>query len=159
MTMWTLQPLGPEFLTEEELGSLSVLFRQIVPSDPARGIPGAEEAGAANFLAELLRRDEQTYHEIPQWRTLYRSGLAFLDAAARQRHERPLTQLSNEEATALLASLQKGELSGDVDQALLFKTLVRHCIQGCYGDPRWGGNRDKVMWRWFGYLQDAEDVR
>jgi gluconate 2-dehydrogenase gamma chain len=40
----------------------------------------------------------------------------------------------------------------------LFTTLRRHCIQGCFADPRWGGNKNKVMWRGIGYLQPAEDL-
>jgi gluconate 2-dehydrogenase gamma chain len=46
----------------------------------------------------------------------------------------------------------------ELNQQILFKTLLRHCLQGCFADPRWGGNKDKIMWRAFGYLQPAEDI-
>jgi hypothetical protein len=46
-------------------------------------------------------------------------------------------------------------MSAAVDQRQLFALLRDHCIQGCFADPRWGGNRDAAMWRWFGYLSEV----
>jgi hypothetical protein len=46
----------------------------------------------------------------------------------------------------------------EIDQKRLFATLRSHCIEGCFGDPRWGGNDGGAMWRWFGYTTPAEDT-
>ena len=36
-------------------------------------------------------------------------------------------------------------------QKSFFLTLRGHAIEGCLADPRWGGNRDGVIWNWLGY--------
>ena len=35
--------------------------------------------------------------------------------------------------------------------------MRNHCIEGCFADPRWRGNRDAVMWRWLGSHGPAEE--
>ena len=42
------------------------------------------------------------------------------------------------------------------DNPAFFDLLRAHCIEGCFCDPRWGGNRDGIMWRWFDYLYRSE---
>ncbi len=39
---------------------------------------------------------------------------------------------------------------GDVDPARFFRRLRDHTMMGFYGDPRHGGNRDRVAWRMLG---------
>jgi hypothetical protein len=48
-------------------------------------------------------------------------------------------------------------MPGEVDQKRLFATLRGHCIEGCFSDPRWRGNRDGIVWRWIGYLEPTRD--
>lgn len=36
-------------------------------------------------------------------------------------------------------------------QKRFFGVLRGHCIEACFADRRWGGNRDNVMWQWYGY--------
>jgi hypothetical protein len=147
------------FFTSIQLAQVEGLFRALHPADPARGIPGAGEAGAAQFLDLLLSPDQTAnYEEIPIWRRRYPDWLAALDSAAQARAGKALTALNAAETTELLAALEQGRLAGLADQALTFKTLWRHCLQGCWSDPRWGGNQGGIMWRWLGYLQDAETV-
>ncbi|MGH8897901.1 MAG: gluconate 2-dehydrogenase subunit 3 family protein [Egibacteraceae bacterium] len=151
------------FLSNAEEQQLDVIFAQIVPRDPDRRIPGASDAGAARFVSLLLAMDTAVYDEIPAWRLFYRAGLAALDAHARQVYGKPLELLEGTETTDLLEKLEQGKLSPlelppETGQLALFKTLWRHCLQGCFADPRWGGNKDRVMWRWLGYLQQPEEV-
>ena len=44
-----------------------------------------------------------------------------------------------------------------LDQKRVFATMRNHCIEGCFADPRWRGNRDAVMWRWLGSHGPAEE--
>lgn len=125
-------------------------------------MPDAVRAGASYYVSRLLARDRTVYEEIPDWQQKYPVWLAILDAFCRQHHGVPLTDLSPQQAEAVVAGLDAGSLASldsAVDQKLAFKTFYRHCIQGCFADPRWGGNRDRVMWRWIGYLQQPEEVR
>ena len=157
---WLSVP-GEPALTSVQERQLDALFGRILPADAGRGVPGAVRAGASRFVSQLLARDASVYEEIPEWREAYPKWLSALDEFARARLGAPLIDLAPEKLDALLAGLEAAtlaELPPSIDQKKVFKTLYRHCIQGCFSDPRWGGNAERVMWRWFGYLQPAEDV-
>ena len=70
-------------------------------------------------------------------------GLAEIDRAGRATSARPSPLSTRRSQTALLQSL---------DGALkrFFATVIAHTMQGYYGDPRHGGNRDAVSWRMLG---------
>jgi gluconate 2-dehydrogenase gamma chain len=56
--------------------------------------------------------------------------------------------------TALLKDAEKGDVEkadwGELDPARFFRLLRDHTMMGFYGDPRHGGNRDRVSWRMLG---------
>ncbi len=138
----------PGFLSEEQRTQAAAIFDALLPgSDHA---PGAADAGAVDYLDSLLTRDPASYYEIQGWRDLYTQALDALDVA----------DLGREEVTAVLAKLQRGEAAGlpeGLDQRRLFTTMRAHCIEGCFADPRWHGNREAVMWRWLGSHGPAEE--
>ena len=147
------------FFSEQQLGQVAAIFRAIQPVDAERGIPGAAQAGAHHFLDLLLAPGSPSdYAEISDWQARYPVWLAALDTAARARTGKALSDLDEAAITTFLEALEAGKLEGVSDQALIFKTLWRHCLQGCWSDSRWGGNRDRIMWRWMGYLQEAETL-
>jgi hypothetical protein len=149
------------YLSDEQKKMLDVLFEGILPADHARQIPGAAETGASEFVSQLLTMGGDTYWEIPNWQKLYTEALPALDQHAKSQYQKPLASLDPAQISELLAGLETGKLAGlpsGLDQKILFVTLRRHCIQGCFADPRWGGNKDRVMWRAIGYLQPAEDL-
>lgn len=159
--MWHSELSEDHFLSTAERSQIDAIFARLIPQDPKRGIPGAADADAGEFVDRLLAAAESLYYEIPAWRNLYREGLAALEAETQARHSKGLAELEDAELDALLTDLENGRLTGfpgGVDQATFFKTLWRHCIQGCFADPRWGGNKNKIMWRWYGYLQQPEEV-
>jgi gluconate 2-dehydrogenase gamma chain len=151
----------PSFLSEDQRAQAAVIFEALLPGSASA--PGAADAGAVDYLDALLTRDPASYYEIEGWRDLYTGGLAALDEAARQANGRGgLADMEREEVTALLAQLQRGEAAGlpeGVDQKRLFTTMRNHCIEGCFADPRWRGNRDAVMWRWLGTHGPAEEFK
>jgi gluconate 2-dehydrogenase gamma chain len=149
----------PGFLSDEQRAQAAVIFEALLPGSASA--PGATDAGAVDYLDALLTREPESYYEIQGWRELYTGGLAALDEAARQANGRGgLADLEPEEVTALLGQLQRGEAPGlpeGVDQKRLFTTMRNHCIEGCFADPRWRGNRHAVMWRWLGTHGPAEE--
>ncbi len=155
---WLLES-DAEALSAEQLAQLEALFAAIFPGDPERGIPSANSVGAAQFVSRLLARGAEVYFEISDWKTLYPAALAALEAVSQQRFQTPLKSLSPTQAAELIQGLEKNTLTGwppSIEQPKVFKTLLRHCLQGCLADPRWGGNRDRSMWKAIGYLQPAE---
>lgn len=151
----------PAFLNDEQRAQAAALFDALLPG--AHDAPGATDAGAVDYLDSLLTRDPASYYEIQGWRDLYTSALAALDEAALRANGRGgLSALGREEVTALLGQLQRGEAEGlpeGLDQKRVFTTMRNHCIEGCFADPRWRGNRDAVMWRWLGSHGPAEEFQ
>ena len=158
--VWLLHPSAGA-LNEKQLAALERLFDGILPGDRDRGIPSAREAAAATFVSQLLAMTHEVYVEIPVWQTLYPRMLVALDNYSNGKYGRPVDSLDDTSLVELLVGLEGGSLQGlpaDLDQKIMFTTLRRHCIQGCFADPRWGGNRDRIMWRALGYLQAPEDL-
>jgi len=152
------------FFTPDQLAGLRALFRAIQPTDVDRGIPGADDSGAADFLDRLLARVHESdgihiHTDLPKWADRYPGWLAQFDRIARTSFGAPLADLTTAQATEIVAALEAGQLAGfEGDQRGAFVTIWRHCLQGCWSDPRWGGNRDRIMWRWLGHLYDPQDV-
>jgi gluconate 2-dehydrogenase gamma chain len=149
------------WLDETDLRRLDVLFARILPEDAARGIPGAVRVRASRFVGLLLARGEDVYREIPAWRRLYAAVLSDLEAHVRTRWQAPLEAQPAEHVDELLRELEAGTFSGlraGLDPKVVFTTLRRHCIQGCFSDPRWGGNDGSSMWRAVGYINPPEPV-
>jgi len=157
--MWKLVVPESGFFTPLERAQVGAMFKVLVPADRHRGIPGANDALAIQFLDNLLAMGSDVYVEIPEWRELYRETLPKLEETAFKVYARALVELSDRQMVEFLQYMQAGLLpSLDVVlQKQLFTALHRHCLQGCFADPRWGGNRDRIMWRWLGYLQPPEE--
>ena len=159
--MWRMPDLSKEFFSGPELAQVSRLFDQILPRDRSKGFPGAGAAGAPEFLNRLLALDASVFHAIPGWAESYRLGLKGLDRAALEALGRPLADTTDAECRDLLGRLERGRLEGvseAFDQRAFFRMLRMHCLQGCFADPRWHGNRDKVMWRWLGWIEPAQSI-
>lgn len=154
--MWLYRPASGRFFDATRREQIDVLFEAILPGDERA--PGARDAGAGEYLDRLLAMDASTYYEIPNWQALYNAALPAMDAAARGQFGKGLEDLTAEEATGLLGQLAAGSVAGfpaELDQKSLFATIRAHCIEGCFADPRWGGNKEETMWRWYGYIRPA----
>jgi gluconate 2-dehydrogenase gamma chain len=135
-------------LTEEEAKTLAAACDQIVPPDED---PGAAEAGVVDFIdRQLATRQKKA---LPAWR----AGIRGLEAAARRHHGRGFSELPFEAQTALLRDIEKGVAEAadwtGVEPKAFFRMLRDHTMMGFYGDPRHGGNRERVAWKMLG-LQD-----
>jgi gluconate 2-dehydrogenase gamma chain len=142
-----------KYFSSAQLNQLKAIFEGMWPGGPDN--PGATDAGAAEYLDFLLGGSDTVYYEIPGWRALYTDGLAMLNAASITRFgAKPLEALSAGEMPALLTDLAAGRLTGFPDaawQQRFFSTARAHCIEGCFADPRCGGNKEGVIWKWMGY--------
>jgi len=150
--MTILSTLLTRFLGALELRQADVLFDAILPPDRSTGLPAPSAAGVSDFLQRVLALDEAHVPDAARWRALYRSGLAALDAAVQASDGVPLAELAPERAARLLTDLAAGRVApvpAGFDQKGFFALLRDHCIQGCFADPRWGGNRGAMVWKWF----------
>jgi gluconate 2-dehydrogenase gamma chain len=123
-----------DFLSDAQARTLTAICDQIVPAD---NFPSASQAGALIYI------DKQLVRHFRRHQDAYRDGLDQAEAISRKRFGREL---------AALTAPQQFEVVSDLEQqARTFFDLVRsHALQGYYGSPRHGGNRNAVSWRMLG---------
>lgn len=114
------------FLTAEQTRTLEALCAAIIPEDQD---PGAIRADVVNYIDAQLRG---FYRPL---RKTYREGLA---AFANER----FADFPPEQQIKFLEQIDRRP-----HLKPFFDLLVAHTMQGFYGDPRHGGNRDRVSWK------------
>ena len=132
-------------LTAQEGDTLAAVCDALIPPDQD---PGAATAGAVAFIDRQLAGRERRH------RSTYSQGLRALGATARQLHGRAFTELTPETRAALLAVIERGDVPADLwapgEAKAFFELVLGHTRMGFYGDPRHGGNRERVSWKMLG---------
>jgi gluconate 2-dehydrogenase gamma chain len=130
------------FLTESEAQTLEAVCDRIIPPDED---PGAAWAGAVNYI------DLQLEGPYRRFQKAYRQGLAGIEATSRGKFGKGFKELPVEKQDELLTALEKGEAAHEIwkkrSSKQFFGMVVRNTMEGFYGDPRHGGNRDRVSWK------------
>jgi gluconate 2-dehydrogenase gamma chain len=119
---------------------VSALAAVIVPSDDG---PGAAEAGAVYFIDRALK----TF--AADQRAVYHAGLADLN-------QRRKAMFPASKSIADLPRPEQTELLRAIDKTDFFNLLRTHTILAWLGDPKYGGNRGEVGWKYIGF-DDAGD--
>jgi len=134
-----------ETLTQPEAETLEAVVARLIPTD-SNG-PGAREARAAHYIDRALGGT------LAASREAYKSGLASLDAYARQAKGSRFSQLSESDQDELLSALERNAVPafGAPGAAAFFNLVLNHTLQGTFGDPFYGGNRNFVGWDLLGY--------
>ena len=138
------------FFTPHEARTVEALMGRVMPDDDLG--PGAVEAGTVSYADQTLADVEQANQRI------YRSGVRLLDAASETRFGRAFADCGPEDQDAIVADMAAGSLaaeapaSEDPGWSLAFFELLReHTLEGMFGDPVHGGNRDLAGWKLLGY--------
>jgi gluconate 2-dehydrogenase gamma chain len=129
-------------LTPQERALVEAISDQIIPPDQD---PGGKEAGVANFieiqLAGPYTRFQKDYHD----------GLAKIEATSMALHGKSFLGLSFDQQTELLILLESNKgpstVWGAEESGKFFRLIRDHCMQGFYGSPRHGGNRNYASWK------------
>jgi gluconate 2-dehydrogenase gamma chain len=131
-------------LTPAEAATLEAVVARLIPAD-ASG-PGAFEAGAARYIDAALGT------ALSALRPAYAAGLAALDAYARASAGAAFSALPPERQDAVLTDVEQGRATGFAGPSGAFFDLVLgHTLEGTFGDPSYGGNRDFIGWELLGY--------
>jgi len=118
-------------LSGEEARTLDAICDQLIPADQD---PGAASTGAVVFI------DRQLAGPYRRHRRAYREGLARAAEFSRKLFGKPMEQLTGDQRLAVVDRLE--------DEARpFFELVLAHTMQGFYGSPRHGGNRDYASWR------------
>lgn len=123
-----------EFLSEDEARTLGAICDQIVPAD---AFPSATQAGVLDYIDRQLVRHYRRHQDK------YRQGLKEADARSRSRFGRALAEASAGQQLEVVSELEGRNRE-------FFELVRSHTMEGYYGTPRHGGNRNAVSWRMLG---------
>ena len=136
----------PQTLTAHQAETFGALAEQIVPADTE---PGAREAGAVNHIERVLAGSQS--HKQP----LYAAGLEGVDQTSQLMFGSDFIRLSFQEQTTVLKAIEAGEAPGEIWKSVssleFFRMLWTHVLEGFYGPPEEGGNKNYVSWKMVGF--------
>ena len=162
-------------LSDHERAVIEAAAARIVPSDED---PGAREAGVIDYIEGLLATDDVDTDISPREKKEYANFLLGSMGGRAEEQQATLFKLNGlgsrhrhaycggvVELDRLAAELRPGAdfcgLDGaEQDQVLtvlderkdpFFTLLVAHTMEGFYGHPRHGGNKDRAGWQVLGY--------
>ncbi|MDR2626461.1 MAG: gluconate 2-dehydrogenase subunit 3 family protein [Dysgonamonadaceae bacterium] len=127
--------------TEEEAACLIALCEQFIP---AGEYPGATDAGVIHFI------DRQSKLRFPGEQTLFKNGVASLQAWCKATHNRLFEELDAQTQITIMQSMENDEIKSDlwnVSPQEFFNKLLARTMQAFYGSPRHGGNKDYISFK------------
>ncbi len=134
------------FFTNEEAFAVIALCEQIIPADEHGG--GATEAGVIHYI------DRQLVAVFDYDQVIYQSGIEALQSTSLNLYGKRFQELDQKTQYAFIVELDNGTLPKDhwedLDQRRFFKLLVSHTMQGFYGSPRHGGNKNYMSYKMMG---------
>lgn len=133
-------------LTARQAETLGALAEQIVPTD---AYPGARDAGVVKYIDRVLAGNQA--HKQP----LYAAGLEGVDQTSQLMFGHEFIQLSFQDQTTVLKAIEQGQGPGEnwktVSSREFFLMLWNHVLEGFYGPPEEGGNKDFASWKMIGF--------
>ena len=130
------------FFTETEASLVDAIAEQMIPADEW---PGGKDAGVTNFI------DKQLTGPYARYQGIYREGLALIRQSCIRDCQKTFEELSWEEQTLFLEKMEAGKMDRDnweegFDRQF-FGLIRKHALQGYYGSPRHGGNKNYISYR------------
>lgn len=134
-----------ETLSPAEAETLEAVVARLIPSEA--GAPGAREARAAHYIDRALGG------ALAGFRETYLFGLTGLNTFANASKGARFSQLSAADQDELLTALERNAVPGfgPPSAATFFNLVLGHTLQGTFGDPFYGGNRNFAGWDLLGY--------
>ena len=132
-----------QFFTAEQAVALEAMLERLLPSDVPAGTPGARETRVLRYLDRQLGTPR-----FPQYRDVFRDGLAALDEIARAKSRVRFHELPTGDQDEILRRVQRGDSQGHPAASVrFFQVTLTLSLEGHWGSPRHGGNHDELAWR------------
>ncbi|MED1205556.1 gluconate 2-dehydrogenase subunit 3 family protein [Heyndrickxia acidicola] len=142
------------FLNQEEARTIEAMASRIIPSDEHGA--GAKEAGALIYI------DQSLAGYFRHLQTFYRQGLIEFEGFCRETFGASFIELTEEQQDQILLTIEQFQLADPLDSsddivkkenliAQFFAVVHEHTLQGTFGDPLYGGNRDALGWKLIGF--------
>ena len=130
------------FFTENEAKLMDAIAEQIIPTDEW---PGGKEAGVTNFVDKQLVGPYERHQET------YRTGMMNIQQNCEAVHHKQFEALDWDVQTHFLEAMEAGKSDRKYWEEgfdkKFFGMLRNHSMQGFYGSPRHGGNKDNVSYQ------------
>ena len=132
------QPTASPALSDAQLRLLAAFVDRLIPKDELS--PSASEIGVPeyinNSLADFLAAEKPAFI----------AGLEATDAFARRAQGRAFIDLSAANQDAVLTAMESGSAPGFPEARAFFNRTRRLTMEGMFGDPYYGGNKNFAGW-------------
>ena len=159
----------PAFFTPEEWAFINAACARLIPADEHG--PSAVELGVPQYIDRQMGTPwadgaiwymqgpffeaaaEFGYQSQLTPKQQYRLGIKAIDALCRQKLNNAFAALDASKQDEVLKDIQKGSLtSTDLSLATFFSDfLLKNVMEGFFGDPMYGGNKDMAAWKMIRY--------
>jgi gluconate 2-dehydrogenase gamma chain len=133
---------GCKFFTVPQAAMIESIAEHMIPADES---PGGKAAGVVFYVDGVLAGPFGKFY-----RTSYEEGLVMIDAISQKQFGDKFVSVGSDHQAAILQTLQSGH-SRRESRHEFFGLLWRHIMEGYYGDPSHGGNRDGASWKMIGF--------
>lgn len=138
------------FYRDQELHALSKRQAQLIDAIAARlfpstDTPGAVEAGALFYIDQALAGP------YPELRPYYAKALRAVERHAKDKFGDTFIKLAEEQQDAVLRDFEDGTVPSFAKAAEFFETVRAHVLEGVFGEPNYGGNKDLIGWKLVGF--------
>jgi gluconate 2-dehydrogenase gamma chain len=141
---------GYKVLSPAQVATLEAMAEQIIPADQD---PSAREAGAVHYIDNVLASEQS------ERLALYAVGLEGTDQTSQLLYGLDFAKVSFDEQTVVLNSLEQGTAPGEVWRIVssqeFFALAWGHVLEGFYGSPEHGGNKNYVSWEMVGFPEHS----
>ena len=112
---------------------------------PTTDTPGAVEAGAIFYIDQALAGP------YPELLPFYAKSLRALDRHSKNKFAWAFFKLGSDQQDAVLKDFEAGAVPAYAKAAEFFETVRAHILEGVFGEPNYGGNKNLVGWRLVGF--------
>ena len=124
---------------DHHLRTIEAIADRLIPAD--ENGPGALESGVPTYINNSFTSALAT--EKPA----FLAGLAAVDAFARTSHGAPFADLDPIKKDSVLTALENNEAPGFTpDSRTYFNRIRQLTLEGMFGDPFYGGNKNFAGW-------------
>ena len=139
--LFGLKPAAADEAEFDPWPTLDAVLSHLLPSEPDS--PGAVEIHAPDYLRFVVA-DPKVDREQ---RDFIVQGNQWLDELARQQHGRPFNSLGFDEKDRLLRQITRSAAGEN-----WVSTLLTYLFEALLTAPAYGGNADRLGWRWLQYV-------
>jgi gluconate 2-dehydrogenase gamma chain len=124
--------------TAVQMKTLEAFIDRLIPSDELG--PGAVEAGAQHYI------DQQLAGYLAPEKAQFLAGLEATDAYARRVYGASFASLTPAQRDGVLTAMDGNTAAGFANARNFFNRARRLTLEGMFGDPHYGGNKNGVGW-------------